>query len=788
MLAITVWCFAAVFEAVFRDLGLKIIFSKISYAGIVTTPVFFLFFISRYSNLDNWITRRSKILLFILPAATFIVAATNELHNLVWTDIYIKHNSIAGTFAFYEHGPWYWGNILYSYILLVGGIVMLMSSLFRHKRFYSLQSRSLMLASLAPFIGNIIYSFLQSGLEGMDITPICFSLTGVFIALAIFRYQLFDITPVARGVITENLYDGVLILSRDKKIVDLNRAACRLLSLQSDDIGKTANIALENHDKILHFLDDDNNGKSAIIESKAREKKSILELRITRLRDNRDMDTGTVIIIRDITAAKIAESKLEESQNLLLNIIDFLPDATFVIDKKGKVIAWNRAMEKLSGVKKEKILGKGNYEHALPLYGERRPMLADFLIGEPGGIEKQYNLVKKEGNNLVAELKVERGGKETHLWLAASPLMGSNDEIIGAVESIRNITDIKNIEKELRHISFHDSLTGLYNRSYFEEELKRLNRTRMLPLSIIIADLNGLKLINDAFGHDMGDRLLKKAASIIKKSCRSEDIIARWGGDEFSIVLHSAGERQTEEIITRIQSACGRARFAIPVSISLGYAAKTNPRTRIETVLKKAEDSMYRNKLVSSRRVQNEIVGSLTRTLFEKNIETETSSEKVVRLAKRMGEKLVLPENKIEELVLHAKLHDIGKVAVREKILKKKGKLDPEEWEEAKKHTEIGYRIANTSTMLSPIAEYILCQHEWWDGSGYPRKLKGREIPLISRIVAIVDSYEAMISDKPYRKALSREEAIDELKRSSGTQFDPELIEDFIAIIGEQKN
>ena len=281
----------------------------------------------------------------------------------------------------------------------------------------------------------------------------------------------------------------------------------------------------------------------------------------------------------------------------------------------------------------------------------------------------------------------------------------------------------------------------------------------MLPLSIIIADLNGLKLINDAFGHDMGDRLLKKAASIIKRSCRSEDIIARWGGDEFSIVLHSTGERETLEIIERIQSACGRARFKIPVSISLGCATKTDPGTRIETVMKKAEDSMYRNKLVSSKRVQNEIIGSLTRTLFDKNIETEASSERVVQLSKRLGERLKLPENMMEELVIHARLHDIGKVAVKEKILKKKASLKKEEWDEIKKHTEIGYRIANTSALLSPIAEYILCQHEWWDGSGYPRNLKGDEIPLISRIVAVTDSYEVMLNDRPYRRAYSRQKA-----------------------------
>ena len=786
MLSITVWCIASLFEAVFTDLGIKIIFTKISYAGVVTSPVLFLFFVSRYTNTDNWITARTRISLFVIPAATFIMAATNEFHMLVWPDIYLRQNRFAGTFAFYEHGLWYWVNIAYSYIFLAAGIAILISSLIRYKKFYSFQGRVLIVASIAPFLGNIIYSFRQTGLEGMDITPICFSLTGLFLTLAIFRYRLFDITPVARDAVTENLYDGVLVLNRDYRIVDINRAACRLLSIGNEAIGKSADTVLAGYSGILGLIHRRNKAGNSLKQLEIEERGLFLELRATRLLDNRSNDIGMVIILRDITDARVAEQKLEESQNLLINIIDFLPDATFAIDRDGRVIVWNRAMEDLTGMKKDKMLGKDNYEYSLPFYGERRPMIADHIIGDPEGIENQYNVVEKQGNKLVAELELEKDGRTEHLWLAASPLLDSNDRVIGAIEAIRNITDLKNIENQLRNISFHDSLTGLYNRAYFEEELERLNRSRMMPLSIIMADLNGLKLVNDAFGHDMGDRLLKKAAAIIKKSCRSEDIVARWGGDEFSIVLHSTDEKDTEEIITRIQSACGRARFSIPVSISLGYATKKKSRTMIKTIVKKAEDSMYRSKLISSQRVQNEIVASLTRSLFEKNIETEASSQRVVRLAKRMGERLDLPENMMEELILHAKLHDIGKVAVREKLLKKKGALDMEEWEEVKKHTEIGYRIANTSTLLSPIAEYILCQHEWWDGSGYPRNLKGDEIPLISRIVAVVDAYEAMIGDRPYRKAFSGEKAAGELSRCSGTQFDPELVKEFIAVLEEQ--
>jgi len=785
MLSISIWSFAAIFEAAFTGLDLKILFSKITYLGIVTLPVLFFFFISSYTNLDHWITNRNKLFLFLIPAATFVLAATNELHGLLWPEIYLKQNKIAGIFAFYEHGPWYWINISYSYIFLGAGIVMLIFSLFRYKRFYSLQTRVLMIASLSPIMGNIMYSFGQSSIGGMEITPICFTLSGIFLTLAIFKYQFMDITPIAREVIIENLYDGVFLVNKDNKIIDINEAAHRLLSLSNSDIGKSVDTALYDSPEILEYLKMEKNLEKTVRKTGIRDNKLFLELRITHLLDKKKERTGTIIIVRDITSEKIAERKLKESQNMLLNIIDFLPDATFSIDKEGRVIAWNKEMESLTGVKKEDMLGKGDYEYSIPFYGERRPVLIDYVIGDLPEPEKQYNVIEKKGNNLVAELELTLNENNVHLWIEASPLFDSNNEMIGAIESLKNITDIKNVEKELRHISFHDNLTELYNRAYFKEELKRLNRSRQLPLSIIIADINGMKLVNDAFGHNMGDRLLKHAARILKKSCRADDILARWGGDEFIILLPTTGVKEAQEVIERILNRCKKTRFKIPISISMGSDTKINPRTRISTVLKKAEDSMYSSKLLSSKSVQNSIVKSLTKILFERNIKTESHSERVVSLSKRLAEKIGLPESKMDELILHAKLYDIGKVAINERILKKKSRLKKAEWDEIKKHSEIGYRIANSSSMLAPIAEYILCQHEWWDGSGYPRGLKENKIPAISRIVSLIDAYNAMISDRPYRKAYFRKRIIGELKKSSGTQFDPDLVSGFLELLDE---
>jgi len=785
MLSLSIWCFAAVFEAAFTGLELKILFTKISYLGIVTSPVFFFFFISRYTNLYNWFTNKNKLFLFLIPAVTFALAATNELHGLLWPDIYLKQNRLAGVFAFYEHGPWYWVTVTYSYVFLGIGTVMLLFSLFRHKRFYSFKVRVLVIAALSPFIGNIIYSFGQSSLRGIDITPACFAITGLFLTMAIFKYQFLDIRPIAREVIVENLCDGVLLINKDSKIIDINEAAYKLLSLNNSDIGKSINSALSDCSEILEYLKKEKSLKKTARVVGINNNKLFLELRITHLLDKEKKRLGAIIIVRDITGEKIAEKELKESQNLLTNIIDFLPDATFAIDKKGRVIAWNKAMERLLGIKKEDMLGKGNYEYSINFYGERRPVLIDYIIGDHLELEKRYNIIEKKGNDLSAEIEVTLNGNNIHLWLAASPLFNKNNEIIGAIESLRNITDIKNIEKELRYISFHDNLTELYNRAYFEEELKRINRSRQLPLSIIVADINGMKLVNDAFGHNIGDKLLKYAGRILKNSCRADDILARWGGDEFIILLPTTGVKEVQEVIERILQKCKKARFKIPVSISMGSDTKFNPGTRISTVLKKAEDSMYRSKLLSSKNVQNSIVKSLTKILFERNIKTEAHSKRIVSLSKRLAKKIGLSESKMDDLILHAKLYDIGRVAINERILKKKSRLNKSEWDEIKKHSEIGYRIANSSSMLAPIAGYILCHNEWWDGSGYPRGLKGNKIPIVSRIIALIDAYNAMISDRPYRKAYSRKKIIMELKKSSGNQFDPDLVSGFLELLNE---
>ncbi|MBN1299440.1 MAG: diguanylate cyclase, partial [Actinobacteria bacterium] len=374
------------------------------------------------------------------------------------------------------------------------------------------------------------------------------------------------------------------------------------------------------------------------------------------------------------------------------------------------------------------------------------------------------------------------------LWveLKLTPLYEKN-KIVSITGIMRDITEKIDFEKKLEYLSFHDSLTGLFNRAYSETELERLDTQRQLPISIIIADLNGLKLINDAFGHKNGDRLLKKTAIILKTSCRKEDIISRWGGDEFLILLPKTSGKRAAEIIAKIQEKCkATARLKLPLSISLGASTKKEVLTDMRIVLKEAEDNMYKQKLLESAVIQKAIVDSLTIALYEKNINAKRHYLRVMEFSVKLARKLNLSAARLEILKLYAKRHDIGKVAIKEKLINKK-KIAEKEFSIIKKHPEIGYRLAKSTSTMAPIAEYILSHHEWWNGGGYPRGLKGKEIPLISRIVAIADAYDTMINEKSYGRVKSKPEAIEELKKYSGIQFDPELLKKFIPLIAGKK-
>lgn len=353
-------------------------------------------------------------------------------------------------------------------------------------------------------------------------------------------------------------------------------------------------------------------------------------------------------------------------------------------------------------------------------------------------------------------------------------------------ELLREIIIRNRTEERLKYLSFHDNLTGLYNRAFFEEQLQRLSAPRYSPVTIIVCDVDGLKFINDTLGHDIGDSLLVAVAEVIKKSYREGDVVARTGGDEFALLIPNSTEAMVGKTCNKIRDAVAlynEENSKLPLSISLGFATSHDGLSPAD-LFKEADNNMYREKLHRSQSARSAIVQTLKKALGARDFITEGHADRMQDLVIELAKSINIPERKHADLRLLAQFHDIGKVGIPDNILFKPGPLSSEEYDEMKRHCEIGYIIAMSPPDLGPIADLILKHHEWWNGEGYPMGLKEEEIPLECRILAVADAFDAMTSDRPYRKALSCEDALDELKKCAGKQFDPRLVDDFLRLKG----
>ncbi len=361
------------------------------------------------------------------------------------------------------------------------------------------------------------------------------------------------------------------------------------------------------------------------------------------------------------------------------------------------------------------------------------------------------------------------------------------DKTIGVGAYISDVTDEYKRQQEMEYISFHDSLTGLYNRRFFEEELCRVDTVRNQPITILMGDANSLKLTNDIFGHTYGDILLKKIANVMKKVCRADDILARWGGDEFVLLLPGTDAKEAGKIVERIEKELAEQRVcAVRCSISLGYATKTELSEDITQILSQAEMKMYTVKSLRRDEMLNGELTMLVHALFEKSDWERKHALRMQDLCQRFGKELSLPESDINKLRHAGYLHDIGMIAMEPEILKNDGEIiDSAVISDMKMHVVVGYRILSSFDSTVELAETVLAHHENWDGSGYPKSLKGEQIPLLARILGIVEAYEHLISSGDDK---NKNEAIKKIQSWAGTKFDPEITDVFVKMIKENKS
>lgn len=444
-----------------------------------------------------------------------------------------------------------------------------------------------------------------------------------------------------------------------------------------------------------------------------------------------------------------------------------------LIKREGKDVlimqSANNAAVSLLGTSKEEMAGKTIHE-----------IFSD--IDGPDVFDKYIDIAVNRQKNDYIEICCNNKDKSIS-WYSFNAF-AIPENCVGVM--FENITDRKMAEERILYLSYHDQLTGLHNRRYFEDCMKQADIARNYPISIIMADVNGLKLANDSFGHQFGDQLLMAVADALRSCIVEDEIIARLGGDEFVILLNKTDLKTAEAMTERIINYIGdKAVGPVNISIAFGSATKENESEEIHETLRRAEDRMYKMKLLEGPSMRSHMLTTIMSTLHEKNEREKIHSDRVAEICVKFGQALGMSENDINEIRTTAMLHDIGKIGINENLLNKSGSLTEEEYAEVKKHSEIGHRILKESNDMDDISRYVLYHHERWDGKGYPSGISKESIPLQSRMIAIVDSFDAITSERSYRAPRSEAIAVQEIADNSGTQFDPHLVEVFLTkVIG----
>lgn len=475
----------------------------------------------------------------------------------------------------------------------------------------------------------------------------------------------------------------------------------------------------------------------------------------------------------DVTEREELRRRLVSETELLETTLSCLSEGVISTDVNGMITNVNPMMELITGWTKNELLQQP-FRTSLLLKNEATGKFLSNLV--------EQVLTKKNTKRLEGKIVLyDRNQQPVPISGTVAPLVNRAGEIQGTVAIIRDVTQEREYLEQIEFLSYRDSLTELYNRHYLDKVSKELDKESYFPMSIIMGDLNGLKLANDVFGHEIGDQMLKEVAELFKKKYVKRQLAFRLGGDEFLLLLPKTQLTDAEKLMQQIKNT------KLPISnlsglnasVSLGVSVRVSKEIRLIDALNEAEESMYHQKLLDGRSYRNSIINTLLATLQEKNSYNDEQVQRLERYGLALGEKLGLSTREKDDLLLLALLQDIGKSGIDSQVLKKQGPLNEREWEEMKRHPEIGYRIAHATPELSSIADLILAHHERWDGKGYPRNLKGEEIPLLCRILAIVDTYVAMTTDRAYRRALPRELVLAEIIGNAGMQFDPTLVDIF---------
>ncbi len=474
------------------------------------------------------------------------------------------------------------------------------------------------------------------------------------------------------------------------------------------------------------------------------------------------------MIIDDISPQKQMESQLFYEKTLFETTLLSVGDGVISTDDQGNVQFMNVVAEQLTGWKADEAKGTP-FEEVFKIVGGKNRHVC----------QSPVQLALEIGKTVELEddcILIARDGFERFVSDSAAPILNVDNKITGVVLVFRDSTASKKKQEEIHTLSITDSLTTLPNRRYYDQVRQNLKNEPYAPMTLVLADINGLKLTNDAFGHKTGDELLRKVANTIKANCREGDIVSRVGGDEFILMLPRTDIEYAQVVLDRINGALQKEEIkGMHLSVSFGVAVHESDMNNYDDTFKIAEDAMYRNKLRESNAYKKQVIETLLNRLFDLTPGIQTHSETVSFLSAKLGKALGLHKEKIQDLSLAGLYHDLGKIAISVEILNSnEEELSYSQKLELQRHTEIGYNILRSVGEYATFAEAVLYHHERWDGSGYPQNLKREAIPVEAQIVAIANTYADLTEHMDTKQAKAY------LKDRSNTAFDPILLDIFI--------
>jgi diguanylate cyclase (GGDEF)-like protein/PAS domain S-box-containing protein len=778
MFACAIYALGYYFEIQTQNLELLPWIRGFEFLGVIALPGFGIVYVAEYA-LGHMISRKFAMWLGILSASLWVVYLTNPLHALFYRNMIFIQGEF-GTIVQTVKGPVYYLLLTYYCCFIVLSIFFLASEIFRARQPEKEKDKKILLAAFLVSWAPLI--IILAGYDN-NIDPIPFALivtNTIFIINEIIK-QIKDLGNIGsehqqlvlqmqQGLAVHEIICDQFGKPYDYRFLSINDSFEKLTGLKRRDIiGKTVLQVMPKTEQywIQTYGDVALTGKPFHYTNYSSELDRYYDVYAYSPKPRH-----FAVLFSDITEYKGMEHNLYLEKEMFRTTVMSVADGIISADENGRVVIMNEKAEILTGYRQEEAEGKA-LEQVMYLIDS---ISRERWLNPAEPVYANQETVTFESQKIL----MSHSGQEIPVEGTISPILNEEGSTVGAVLIFRDHTEKKKKQDEILFLSYHDQLTGLYNRRFFEEELKRLDTERNLPLTLVIFDVNGLKLINDAFGHQTADQVLQTIAWALRRECRSDDIIARIGGDEFVLLLPKTESDMAEIICNRIsQSIKSEKVQSLQLSVSYGWETKRDSSIDMTEIFKNAENNMYMHKLVESANTRHGIVDAIMKTLHNKNSSEEQHAKRVSVLCARLGEQLKLTRQQVDELQTLGLMHDIGKISVSNETLNKETPLTKPEWIEIKRHSEIGFKILSATNEYAQLAEHVLHQHERWDGTGYPKGLHGAEISIQSRVIAVADAYDAMTSERKYGKTMTHQEAMTELWRFSGIQFDPAVVAAF---------